>query len=151
MVAFLAVATLSAPAEATYRPPDGIWGSYTAVSASGAGAARLFDRPKEIGLGLSHGRRGQWIDWEANCNGFGAQMHVGHKRLRLGSITASAVGCPNLWGRQDSWLESLFAADPHWQLKRGLLVLGGAHRVLRLRTVSASSCRPELIRRPTCD
>jgi hypothetical protein len=59
MVAFFAAATLCAPAEATYRPPDGIWGSYTAVSASGAGAARLFDRPKEIGFGLSHGRRGQ--------------------------------------------------------------------------------------------
>jgi len=136
VLAFFAVALLGAPAEASYRPPGSIWGNYTAVSASGARGARLFDRPKEIGVGLSHGKRGQWIGWEANCNGFGAQMHVGHKRLRLGAITASAVGCPNLSGRQDSWLESLFSADPRWQLKRGLLVLRGAGRVLRLRTGS---------------
>jgi hypothetical protein len=134
MVAFFAAATLCAPAEASYRPPDRIWGNYAAVSASGAGAARLFDRPKEIGVGLSHGKRGQWIGWEANCNGSGAQMHVGHKRMRLGSITSSAVGCPNLLGRQDSWLMSLFTADPRWQLKRGLLVLRAGRRVLRLRT-----------------
>jgi hypothetical protein len=136
MVAIFAAATLCAPAEASYRPPDRIWGNYTAVSALGAGAARLFDRPKEIGVGLSHGKRGQWIGWEANCNGSGAQMHVGHKRMRLGSITSSAVDCPNLWGRQDSWLGNLFTANPHWQLKRGLLVLRAGRRVLRLRTVS---------------
>lgn len=59
-------------------------------------------------------------------------MHVGHKRLRLGSIASSAVGCPNLWGRQDSWLTTLFRADPRWQLKRGLLVLRAGRRVLRL-------------------
>jgi META domain len=136
MVAFFSAAILCGPAEASYRPPDRIWGNYAAVSASGAGAARLFDRPKEIGVGLSHGKRGQWIGWEANCNGSGAQMHVGHKRMRLGSITSSAVGCPNLWGRQDSWLMSLFTADPHWRLKRGLLVLRAGRRTLRLRTRS---------------
>ncbi len=136
VVAFFAVATLCAPAEASYRPPERTWGNYAAVSVSGAGAARLFDRPKEIGVGLSHGKRGQWIGWEANCNGSGAQMHVGHKRMWLGSITSSSVGCANLWGRQDRWLMSLFTADPHWQLKRGLLVLRGARRVLRLRTGS---------------
>lgn len=136
MVASFAAATHCAPAEASYRPPDRIWGSYTAVSASGAGAARLFDRPKEIKLSLSHSRRGQWIGWEANCNGSGAQMHIGHKRMRLGSITSSSVGCPNLWGRQDRWLMSLFSPDPRWQLKRGLLVLRASRRVLRLRTRS---------------
>lgn len=135
-VAFTAAATLSAPAEASYRPPEGIWGHYRAVSASGAGASRLFDRPKEIGLGLSHDKRGQWIGWEANCNGFGAQMYVGPKRFRLGAIAASAVGCSSLPGRQDRWLGSLFAADPRWELKRGLLVLRGAKRVLRLRSRS---------------
>ena len=61
-------------------------------------------------------------------------MHVGHKRMRLGSITSSTVGCANLWGRQDRWLMSLFTANPHWQLKRGLLVLRAGRRVLRLRT-----------------
>ena len=136
MVAFSAAAILCAPTEASYRPPDRIWGSYTAVSASGAGAARLFDRPKEIGVGLSRDKRGQWIGWKANCNGSGAQMRVGHKRMRLGPITSSSVGCANLTGRQDSWLGSLFTADPRWQLKRGLLVLRAGQRVLRLRTDS---------------
>ena len=135
-VAVIAAATLSAPTEASYRPPERIWGNYTAVSASGAGAARIFDRPKEIGLGLGHGKRGQWIGWEANCNGFGAQMHIGHKRFRLGLITSSAVGCSNLLARQDSWLQSLFTADPYWRLNRGLLVLRGDRRVLRLRAGS---------------
>lgn len=136
MVGFSAAAILCAPAEASYRPPDRIWGSYTAVFASGAGAARLFDRPKEIGIGLNRDKRGQWIGWEANCNGSGAQMHVGHKRMRLGPITSSAVGCANLLGRQDRWLMSLFTADPRWQLKRSLLVLRAGQRVLRLRTDS---------------
>jgi hypothetical protein len=63
-------------------------------------------------------------------------MHVGHKRMRLGSITSSAVGCPSLSRRQDSWLMSLFAANPHWQLKRDLLVQRAGRRVLRLRTRS---------------
>lgn len=63
-------------------------------------------------------------------------MHVGHKRMRLGSITSSSVGCANLWGRQDRWLMSLFTADPHWQLRQGLLVLRAGQRVLRLRTGS---------------
>lgn len=134
LVAIFATATLCAPAEASYRPPDRIWGSYTAVSAAGAGAARLFDRPKEIGVGLIRDRQGQWIGWEANCNGSGAQMQVGHKRMRLGSITSSAVGCANLSGRQDRWLMTLFTADPRWQLKRSLLVLRAGRRVLRLRT-----------------
>ncbi len=133
MAALFAAVTLCAPAEASYRPPDRIWGNYTAVSASGAGAARLFDRPKEIGVGLTHGKRGQWIGWEANCNGSGAKMHVGHERMRLGSIISSAVGCPNLWGHQDRWLGNLFTANPHWQLNRGLLVLRADKRVLRLR------------------
>jgi heat shock protein HslJ len=136
MVALSAAATLCAYAEASYRPPDRLWGSYTAVSASGAGAARLFDQHKEIGVGLSHDKRGQWIGWEANCNGSGARMHVGHKRMRLGPITSSAVGCANLPGRQDRWLISLFTADPRWQLKRSLLVLRAGQRVLRLRTGS---------------
>jgi hypothetical protein len=136
MGAFFAVATISATAEAGYRPPDRIWGRYVAVSASGAGAARLFDRPREIGVGLSHDRRGQWIGWEANCNGSGAQMRVGHKRMRLGPIASSAVGCPPLAGRQDRWLGTLFAADPRWHLKRNLLMLRAGRRVLRLRTRS---------------
>lgn len=136
MVACFAAATLCAPAEASYRPPDRIWGSYAAVSASGTGAARLFNRPKEIKLSLSRDRQGQWIGWEANCNGSGAQMHVGHKRMRLGSIISTAVGCANLWGRQDRWLKSLFTADPHWQLKGSLLVLRAGRRVLRLQTRS---------------
>jgi hypothetical protein len=136
MVAFMAAATIGASAEASYRPPERIWGDYHAVSVSGAGAARLFDRPKEIGVGLSHGKRGQWIGWEANCNGFGARLRIGRKRFRLGSITASTVGCPNLWGRQDNWLESLFSAGPHWLLRRGLLVFRGNGRVLRLGTRS---------------
>lgn len=135
-VAVVAALSLSAPAEASYRPPERLWGKYTAVSASGARAAHLFDRPKEIGVGLSHGRRGQRIGWEANCNWFGAQMRVGRKRLRLGSIASTEIGCPNLWGRQDGWLERLFAADPHWELKRGLLVLRAGPRVLRLRAGS---------------
>jgi hypothetical protein len=67
-----ATAILSVPAVAGYRPPQGIWGSYTAVSASGANAVHLFDQPQEIGVGLGHGKRGQWVGWEANCNGFGA-------------------------------------------------------------------------------
>jgi heat shock protein HslJ len=136
MVSLFAVATLCAPAEASYNPPERIWGNYAAVSVSGAGAARLFERPKEIRVGLSHGKRGQRIGWEANCNGSGAQMHVGHKRMRLGPVTSSSVGCANLSGRQDHWLMSLFTADPHWQLKRGLLVLRAGPRVLRLRTGS---------------
>lgn len=136
MVVLSAAAILCAPAEASYRPPDRIWGSYTAVSASGAGAARLFDRPKEIRLSLSRDKRGQWIGWEANCNGSGARMRVGHKRMRLGPITSSAVGCANLPGRQDRWLMNLFTADPHWQLKRSLLVMRAGQRVLRLRTDS---------------
>jgi hypothetical protein len=58
------------------------------------------------------------------------------KRMRLGPITSSAVGCANLPGRQDRWLMSLFTADPRWQLKRSLLVLRAGQRVLRLRTDS---------------
>lgn len=134
MAAIFAAATLWAPAEASYRPPDGIWGSYTAISAWGAGAAGLFDRPKEIKLSLNRDSRGQWIGWEANCNGSGAPMRVGHKRMRLGPIASSAVGCPNLPGRQDRWLMNLFTTDPRWQLKRSLLVLRAGRRVLRLRT-----------------
>lgn len=61
-------------------------------------------------------------------------MRVGHRRMRLGPISSSLVGCPNLPGRQDRWLMSLFTADPHWQLKRSLLVLRAGQRVLRLRT-----------------
>lgn len=136
MAAFSAAAILCAPAEASFSPPDRIWGGYTAVSVSGAGAARLFDRPKEIGLSLSRDRRGQWIGWEANCNGSGARMRVGHKRMRLGPIASTAVGCANLPGRQDRWLMNLFTADPRWQLKRDLLVLRAGQRVLRLRTDS---------------
>jgi heat shock protein HslJ len=136
MVVIFAAATLCAPAEASYRPPDRIWGSYTAVSASGAGAARLFDRPKEIEVGLSRERQGQWIGWEANCNGSGARMRVGHKRMRLGPIASSAVGCANLPGRQDRWLRNLFTVNPRWQLKRSLLVLRAGRQVLRLRTES---------------
>lgn len=136
MAAFFAVATLCAFAEASYRPPDRIWGSYTAVSASGAGAARLFDRPKEIGVGLGRDRRGQWIGWEANCNGSGARMRVGLERLRLGPIYSTAVGCPSLSGRQDRWLMNLFSADPRWRLKGRLLVLRAGRQVLRLRAES---------------
>lgn len=134
MVVFLGASVLCAPVEAGYRPPERIWGNYAAVSVAGAGADRLFDRPKEIRVGLSHGRRGQWIGWEANCNGSGAQLHIGHKRLRLGLITSSAVGCANLWGQQDNWLMNLFTANPHWRLTRGLLMLRAGRRILRLRT-----------------
>jgi heat shock protein HslJ len=132
MFAISLSAILCAPAEAGYRPPDRIWGRYTAVSVSGAGAVRLFDRPKEIGVGLSRDRLGQWIGWEANCNGSGARMRVGHKRMRLGPIVSSAVGCANLSGRQDRWLIDLFTADPRWRLKRSLLVLRAGLRELRL-------------------
>jgi heat shock protein HslJ len=136
MLASALTATLCAPAEASYRPPDRIWGRYTAVSVSGAGAARLFDRPKEIGVGLGRDGQGQWIGWKANCNGSGARLRVRHKRMRLGPVASTAIGCPDLSGRQDRWLMNLFTADPRWRLSRRLLVLRAGRQVLRLRAES---------------
>jgi hypothetical protein len=66
---------------------------------------------------------GGWINWEANCNGYFANVHINAGRLKLAGIGSTAVGCLGGNGREDSWLEHFFGSDPRWRWRGARLAL----------------------------
>jgi heat shock protein HslJ len=64
-----------------------------------------------------------WITWEASCNGFGARVEIKAKRLLVGEIGQTLIGCPRESVEQDEWLSEFFAANPQWFLGDGRLTI----------------------------
>lgn len=88
-------------------------------------------RPGDIDVSFSKGH-GRWIGWEANCNGYGANVRIGAGRLKLTRIVGTAVGCSPVLGREDSWLLQFFEADPKWRWRGTHLTLTSGRRVMEL-------------------
>lgn len=63
------------------------------------------------------------IRWDAGCNTAGAPVVVGPRRLMIGAVQGTAIGCTEALARQDAWLERFFAADPTWQRSNETLTL----------------------------
>ena len=88
-------------------PPTGNFKAVSIISHHGDSAP--FTDPGEVEVSISRGHLGQWIGWEANCNSFGAQFRVRRGRIQYHEgIVGSAVGCPGLWAKQDTWLSRFF-------------------------------------------
>jgi heat shock protein HslJ len=69
--------------------------------------------------------------WRADCNLFAAPVEVRPKRLELGLISGTEVGCAQRLHRQDRWLAGFFGSDPKWARHgRTLRLDSGADRIV---------------------
>jgi heat shock protein HslJ len=111
-----------------------LWGrSFVATSVRGReGRQTPIARPSDVHVSFSKSH-GQWIGWEANCNGFGARVRIRGGRLKLREVVSTAVGCPGRWEQEDRWLDRFFGANPYWRLHGTHLKLWLRGRVVRLK------------------
>jgi hypothetical protein len=133
VVALLLCAAQSPACAAASR---GLWDhNYVATHVTGDGAdGKLFSDPGVIGVTLSRSRRhGERIGFQANCNGYGARIHLRGGKLHLGEATSSDEWCSGVAGRQDSWLWTFFDSVPSWRLRGRLLAIWGGGRAMVLR------------------
>ncbi len=113
-----------------------LWGrDFVAASVRGAhGKPTPITDPGDVHVSFSRGHHAQWINWEANCNGFGAKVRIAGGRLRLTEIISTAKACVGGGrSREDAWLARFFEANPHWRLRGGHLRLSSHGRAMRLR------------------
>ena len=54
------------------------------------------------------------VRWRSGCNQFGAGVEVTPKRLEVGQIGGTEVGCAKRLHRQDEWIARVFGSDPKW-------------------------------------
>jgi heat shock protein HslJ len=76
------------------------------------------------------------IRWRSGCNHYGAQVDITPKRLQVGTITSTAIGCAKRFHRQDEWVASVFEADPKWARHGRRLRLKAGDDVIKLRRPS---------------
>jgi heat shock protein HslJ len=129
----IAISSVAAP-NTTHAAPRPLWGrAFLATSVRGPdGKSTAIHRPADVDVSFSKSSHGQWVGWEANCNGFGARVRIRGGRMRLGPVVSSAVGCVGWWAREDSWLLRFFEADPHWRVRGTHLRLRSGRRVMTL-------------------
>jgi heat shock protein HslJ len=110
-----------------------LWGrGFVATSVKGRGGKQPpIAQPGDIQVSFSKGH-GRWIGWEANCNGYGANVRIGAGRLKLTRIVGTAVGCSPVLAREDSWLLHFFEADPKWRWRGTHLTLTSGGKVMEL-------------------
>jgi heat shock protein HslJ len=69
--------------------------------------------------------------WNAECNLFGAPVEVRRRRLEIGQIIGTIVGCADRLHRQDRWLDHFFRSDPRWvRHARKLRLAAGDNRIV---------------------
>ena len=72
------------------------------------------------------------LRWQAGCNTFGAHLDVEPKRLVVGEVSGTEIGCPDPRHRQDVRLLGFFGSDPEWELAGDRLRLSSSGAVLEL-------------------
>jgi hypothetical protein len=70
-----------------------LWGKhFVAIRVRGAeGKQAPIARPADVHVSFSRGH-GRWINWEANCNGYGAKVRIAGGRFRLTQIISTVAG-----------------------------------------------------------
>ena len=92
----------------------------------------LFEETK-IRVDFRHEAEGDVVSWRADCNYFGADVDVTEKRLVIGEIVQTRMGCFKARLRRDRWMGRFFGSDPRWRTRPGeRLKLTAGDRVIRL-------------------
>ncbi|HWW66811.1 MAG TPA: META domain-containing protein [Solirubrobacterales bacterium] len=104
-------------------------GSFVVTAVRDAVNPPPFPEPPRILVWISRKEFG----WEANCNGFFANLRVTSRRLRVTMIGSTAKLCPDVRAREDRWLKKFFESDPYWRVRGARLRLTAGHRVILLR------------------
>jgi heat shock protein HslJ len=73
------------------------------------------------------------VGWHSGCNYYGAHVDVRPKRLKLGGIGSTAIGCSKPLLRQDEWVGRFFGSDPRWVRHGRRLRLRAGDDVIKLR------------------
>jgi heat shock protein HslJ len=90
----------------------------------------LFDETT-VRLKFRHEDARDVVVWRGDCNLFGAEVDVTRRRLALGAITGTAVGCDARRHRQDRWLGRFLGSNPKWELRgRRLKLAEGNDRIV---------------------
>ena len=121
--------------------PGELWGrEFVGVSVEDEDAERPpLDRPRDLRVSFSKWKGGkgaraqQWIDWKANCNGYGSKLRIEADAFDLREVGSTLIGCPERPRQEDDWLWRFFESDPRWRLEGRDLVLSSDGAALRLR------------------
>ena len=113
-----AVALLAMPAAAG-GAGAGLFGKrHLSIRVVKDGAPHQLVEGTRVRLSFHHEATRDVVRWSAGCNLFGARVNVAPKRLRIGQVTSTDVGCRPALARQDRWIARFFGSDPWWA-KRG--------------------------------
>jgi hypothetical protein len=80
-----------------------------------------------------HDRRLQDVAlFEVDCNAFSAAVEIKRRRIEVGRIEGTEIGCPDERERRDRWIVRFLGSDPKWRTPdRDRLVLRSTGRVIR--------------------
>ena len=121
-----------------YEPPARLWGKYVASKVSAGGGQTPFAKVSRVTVDLERGEgqdgsENHRIGWTARCNSVGGGVRVTSKRLVLGELMSTLIGCPRRENKEDRWLDEFFDSDPIWHLRGAQLILRAGKRELWLR------------------
>ena len=135
LVALAAFLCAAGTAQAAGDPGDLFPRSWVSTAVLKDGAALPLFEGTKIRVDFEHRSDYDVVIWKADCNSFGASVHVTKERLFTGQVSGEDVACvvrrPT---RQERWLNRFFGADPKWRIRRDeTLKLTEGDRVIRLR------------------
>lgn len=107
--------------------------THQSVSVLKGGRPRPLVPNTNITLTFESRPTGDVIRWYAGCNTYGALVDATPRRLHLGEISGTDVGCPEPRHDQDDWLNRFFANNPYWELDGQHLTLAVRDTIITFR------------------
>ena len=106
-----------APARADQRRRDLIDRTFVSRKVTKDGEPRPLVPGTRIELTFEERKQEDVARWEAGCNILGGTVDVKSRRLFIGRVSGTQVGCKDELHEQDAWLRRFFKRDPFWKFR----------------------------------
>lgn len=131
---FLALLSTAGSTQAASDPGDLFGRGWVSTTVLKDGEEHPLFQGTKIHVNFDHRSDYDIVTWTADCNYFGADVHVANERLFTGQVSGTEQYCLKPQRRQDRWLVRFFGADPKWRIRRNeTLKLTRGERVIKLR------------------
>ena len=135
-LALIALSMMSASSAGS--PGSGLSGKrWVSVKVVRNGSPHELVSGTRVKLKLVHEAKRDVARWSAGCNLFGGELSVTPRRLLIGQVTQTEMGCSPPLHRQDRWLARFFASDPRWARQGQRLRLRSGDDLVVFRVASA--------------